>query len=207
MGEVSIAGSFSKDMNEETIQYYNRHAEEFCAGTFSADMSRSRDRFLAYLQPGSAILDAGCGSGRDTLAFLSAGYQVDAFDASDEICRIASQKTGIPVRKQRFEKLEGRELYDGIWACASLLHVAAADLPDVLVRLYRLLKKQGIMYVSFKLGDGERQKDGRYFNNMREEILCRLLCDAGFTVKETFITQDVRENRQDEAWVNVIAEA
>ena len=193
-------------MNEETIQYYNRHAEEFCAGTFSADMSRNRDRFLAYLQPGSAILDAGCGSGRDTLAFLSAGYQVDAFDASDEICRIASQKTGIPVRKQRFEKLEGEELYDGIWACASLLHVAAADLPDVLVRLYRLLKKQGIMYVSFKLGDGERQKDGRYFNDMREEILCRLLCDAGFTVKETFITQDVRENRQDEAWVNVIAE-
>jgi hypothetical protein len=86
-------------------------------------------------------------------------------------------------------------------------HVAAADLPDVLVRLYRLLKKQGIMYVSFMLGDGERQKDGRYFNDMREEILCRLLCDAGFTVKETFITQDVRENRQDEAWVNVIAEA
>lgn len=194
-------------MNEETIQYYNRHAEEFCAGTFSADMSRSRDRFLAYLQPGSAILDAGCGSGRDTLAFLSAGYQVDAFDASEEMCLIASQKTGIPVRKQRFEKLEGEELYDGIWACASLLHVAAADLPDVLVRLYRLLKKQGIMYVSFKLGDGERQKDGRYFNDMREEILCRLLCDAGFTVKETFITQDVRENRQDEAWVNVIAEA
>jgi 2-polyprenyl-3-methyl-5-hydroxy-6-metoxy-1,4-benzoquinol methylase len=193
-------------MNEETIQYYNRHAEEFCAGTFSADMSRSRDRFLAYLQPGSAILDAGCGSGRDTLAFLSAGYQVDAFDASDEICRIASQKTGIPVRKQRFEKLEGEELYDGIWACASLLHVAAADLPDVLVRLYRLLKKQGIMYVSFKLGDGERQKDGRYFNDMREEVLCRLLCGAGFTVKETYITQDVRENRSDEAWVNVIAE-
>ena len=194
-------------MNEETIQYYNRHAEEFCAGTFSADMSRSRDRFLAYLQPGSAILDAGCGSGRDTLAFLSAGYQVDAFDASDEICRIASQKTGIPVRKQRFEKLEGQELYDAIWACASLLHVAAADLPDVLVRLYRLLKKQGIMYVSFKLGDGERQKDGRYFNDMREEVLCRLLCGAGFTVKETYITQDVRENRSDEAWVNVIAEA
>ena len=193
-------------MNEETIQYYNRHAEEFCAGTFSADMSRSRDRFLAYLHQGSAILDAGCGSGRDTLAFLSAGYQVDAFDASEEMCRIASQKTGIPVRKQRFEKLEGEELYDGIWACASLLHVAAADLPDVLVRLYRLLKKQGIMYVSFKLGDGERQKDGRYFNDMREEVLCRLLCDAGFTVKETYITQDVREDRRDEAWVNLIAE-
>ena len=126
-------------MNEETIQYYNRHAEEFCAGTFSADMSRNRDRFLAYLHQGSAILDAGCGSGRDTLVFLSAGYQVDAFDASEEMCRIASQKTGILVRRQRFEKLEGQELYDGIWACASLLHVAAKDLPDVLVRLYHMI--------------------------------------------------------------------
>ena len=120
-------------MNEETIQYYNRHAEEFCAGTFSADMSRSRDRFLAYLQPGSAILDAGCGSGRDTLAFLSAGYQVDAFDASEEMCRIASQKTGISVRKQRFEKLEGQELYDGIWACASLEMASGRRMAGILM--------------------------------------------------------------------------
>ena len=194
-------------MNEKTIQYYNEHGEEFCTGTFSVDMSERRDRFLAYLQPGSRILDAGCGSGRDTLVFLQAGYQVDAIDASEEICRIASQKTGIFVRQQRFEELEGQELYDGIWACASLLHVAAVDLPDVLVRLHRLLKNSGVIYVSFKFGVGERQKeDGRYFNDMREEILCRLLHDAGFNVKEVFITPDMREDRRNENWVNAIAE-
>ena len=193
-------------MNDETIQYYNEHAEEFCDGTLHADMSECRNRFLSCLQPGSRILDAGCGSGRDTLAFLSAGYEVDAFDASEEICQIASKRTGVAVRQQRFEKLEGQDTYDGIWACASLLHVAAEDLPDVLKRLYRLIKKSGVIYVSFKFGDGERQKDGRYFNDMSEESLNRLLCDAGFIVKEEFITQDVRENRENESWVNAIAE-
>ena len=181
-------------MNEETIRYYNEHADEFCAGTFYADMRENRERFLRYLKPGQKILDAGCGSGRDTLAFLSAGFQVEAFDASQE------------VAKQRFEELEGQERYDGIWACASLLHVAAKDLPDVLKRLYRLLKKPGVLYVSFKRGDGERQKDGRYFNDLSEEALCGLLRDAGFAVKEVFISRDVREDRRDEYWVNVIAE-
>ena len=193
-------------MNEETIRYYNEHADEFCAGTFYADMRENRERFLRYLKPGQKILDAGCGSGRDTLAFLSAGFQVEAFDASQEICRIASQRTGIPVAKQRFEELEGQERYDGIWACASLLHVAAKDLPDVLKRLYRLLKKPGVLYVSFKRGDGERQKDGRYFNDLSEEALCGLLRDAGFLTRESYVSKDVREDRRDECWVNVIAE-
>ena len=85
-------------------------------------------------------------------------------------------------------------------------HIQAKDLPDVLKRLYRLLKKPGVLYVSFKRGEGERQKDGRYFNDLSEEALCGLLRDAGFAVKEAFISRDVREDRRDECWVNVIAE-
>lgn len=193
-------------MNETTIQYYDLHAETFVAGTEHADMSVCRERFLHYLKPGDRILDAGCGSGRDTLAFRGAGYAVDAFDASEEICRIASERTGIRVQQLRFEELEGTEEYEGIWACASLLHVQEADLPDVLRRLYRLLKPQGVLYASFKYGSGERRKEGRLFLDLQEQACRQYLEEAGLAVRELFITGDVREGRGGERWVNAIAE-
>ncbi len=192
-------------MNDRTIQYYDEHAEEFCSGTFHADMQECRDQFLQYLTPGQNILDAGCGSGRDTVAFLRAGYNVEAFDASPEICNIAVENTGIHVRCLRFEYLSGLEKYDGIWACASLLHVKIDDLPDVLKRLYNLLKKKGILYASFKYGSGERYKDERYFCDLTEVESQVLIESAGFALKEIFITHDVREGRRNERWINIIA--
>ena len=192
-------------MKNSTIQYYNMHADAFAAGTENADMQECRAHFLQYLQPGQKILDAGCGSGRDTLAFLSAGYAVDAMDASESLCRIASKRTGIPIRCQRFEELDDENIYDGIWACASLLHVPKEALPDVLLRLHRLLLPRGILYASFRYGAGDRIKDGRYFHDMDECECRKLLEPAGFRVIEIFITTDVRKDRTSERWTNVIA--
>ena len=191
--------------SEKTIRYYDANAEAFVAGTENADMRVCRDRFLRYLQPGQRILDAGCGSGRDTIAFRKAGYETDAFDASAEICRLASERTGIRVRQCRFEELEGEAQYDGIWACASLLHVQASALPDVLLRLRRLLKPGGVLYASFKYGRAERISGDRYFHDM-EETACRAFLEAaGLTALETFVTGDVREGRGGEKWINAIA--
>ena len=195
--------SREKAMNNKTIDYYDTHAVEFIADTENADMSLCRKRFLTYLNPGQKILDAGCGSGRDTLAFLEAGYSVEAFDASAQICLLASEKTGIEVKQMRFEELEGDAQYNGIWACASLLHVRPENLPDVLGRLFRLLKEEGILYASFKKGTGEREKDGRYFYDLTKETCRKLLENAGFEIMELFVTGDVRAERDDE-WVNVI---
>ena len=197
-------------MNDKTIRYYDMHAKDFVAGTENADMQACRERFLQYLKPGQKILDAGCGSGRDVIAFREAGYEVEAFDASAEICRIAAEKTGIEVKQLRFEELAGEDAYHenafhGIWACASLLHVNPADLPDVLKRLYSLLKQEGVLYASFKYGTGELEKDGRFFYDLTEETCRGLLRDAGFSIKELFITQDVRSGRGHEKWVNAIA--
>ena len=192
-------------MNDQTIRYYDTHAKDFAAGTEKADMRQCRERFLRYLHSGQKILDAGCGSGRDVIAFREAGYDVEAFDASAEICRLASEKTGIEVQQMRFEELAGEDAYDGIWACASLLHVNMADLPDVLKRLHRLLKPEGILYVSFKYGTGEREKDGRYFHDLTEDTCRDLLVKAGFLIKELFITQDVRNDGSNEKWVNAVA--
>ena len=193
-------------MTNKTIHYYNTHAADFVAGTENADMQACRERFLRYLKPGQSILDAGCGSGRDVIAFRNAGYVVDAFDASAEICRIASEKTGMKVKQLRFEELEGEEQYDAIWCCASLLHVDPEDLPDVLTRLHRLLKPEGILFACFKYGSGVRVKDGRFFHDLTEDECVRLLTQAGFSMKELFITRDVRSGREEEKWVNAIAE-
>ena len=193
-------------MNEKTIEYYNINAAEFASGTENADMQECRERFCRYLSPGQKILDAGCGSGRDILAFQKAGYEVDAFDASARLCEIASEKTGIRVRQLRFEEVEGQNQYHGIWACASLLHVAAENFSDVLKRLCRLLKPEGILYASFKYGRGERVKDGRYFLDLDEQECRRKLESAGFEVREIFITNDVRPGRDEEKWVNAIAQ-
>ena len=188
----------------ETIKYYDRNAERFIAGTLDADMSDCRERFLKYVPAGGKLMDAGCGSGRDTAAFLEAGYQVDAFDASAEICRLVSERLGIPIACKRFEDLEGEAEYDGIWACASLLHVQVENLTDVISRLRKLLKSQGVLYASFKEGSAERVKEGRYFHDMTLESCAQLFKEQGFTILELFPSGDVREGRAGERWVNII---
>lgn len=191
-------------MIRNTIEYYNQNAETFVKETLHADMDENRKRFLKYVRPGGKILDAGCGSGRDALAFRQAGYQVDAFDASEEICRLASENLGFPVRCLRFQELEGEAEYDGIWACASLLHVPGDELPNVIQRLKKLLKPGGILYASFKKGEGDRSKGGRYFQDMTEEKLKDLFETAGLIVLESYESADVREDRKEEKWVNGI---
>ncbi len=188
----------------KTIEYYDQNAEEFISGTINADMSECRERFLKHVKPGGKILDAGCGSGRDSLAFMNAGFQIDAFDASQEICRRASALLGIPVECKRFEEITGESEYDGIWACASLLHVSEKALPDVMNRLVSLLKPDGVIYASFKEGNGERMRGGRFFLDMTEEGGRNLFEAADLDVLELFINRDVRQNRADESWVNII---
>ncbi len=188
----------------ETINYYNQNADAFIAGTINVDMSDIRGRFLQYVAPGGTVLDAGCGSGRDALAFTQKGYVAKAFDASEEICRRASELLGFPVECKRFEELTGENEFDGIWANASLLHVKKDDLDDVLKRLVRLLKPDGVLYASFKEGTTERMKGGRFFHDMTEELCRELFEKAGLEVLETFITEDGREDHKGEMWVNIL---
>ena len=82
---------------QDSLNYYNEHAREFSDNTIAVDFKNMQDKFLAYLEPGSRILDFGCGSGRDTKYFLSRGYDTDASDGSEELVKIASEYTGIQV--------------------------------------------------------------------------------------------------------------
>lgn len=189
---------------DKTINYYDDNAIEFSQGTMNADMSASRQRFLTYVNRGKRIMDAGCGSGRDALAFIEAGYNVVAMDASKKLCEIASQSIGQEVLCMRFEEIDFESQFDGIWACASLLHVRKSDIENVLQKLYVALKPRGVMYLSFKYGDSERESNGRFFNDYTEETLKVLMETSGYEVLEIYVTEDVRANRMGEKWVNGI---
>ncbi len=189
----------------ETIRYYDANAYEFCLDTLNVDMSFCRNKFLRLCGKGGHILDAGCGSGRDAGAFLNAGYEVTAMDASAPICQEAEAFLGQKVVHMSFENMEFNQVFDGIWACASLLHVTGKKMPDVLKRLWTALRENGVLYASFKYGEGEQIVQGRYFHYYKEDSLRELITGQYFDVKEIFVTQDARKGRQAERWVNVLA--
>lgn len=190
---------------DNNIEYYNKNAEAFLESTVNADMSLWRDKFEKYVTDGGRILDAGCGSGRDSRAFKQHGYSVVAFDASSEMCRMASELIGQEVWQMRFDEISFDEEFDGIWACASLLHVSGEDLPEIIVKLHKALVQNGTLYVSFKYGDGFKQRGDRTFTDFTEKSVKLLLCNAGFEILECGVTSDIRPDRADEKWVNVIA--
>lgn len=128
-------------MDKKTLNYYDKNARSFVAGTISVDFTETQNKFLDRLASDAYILDFGCGSGRDTKYFLSRGYKVDAIDGSGELCRLASKYTGIEVKQMLFQELEVYEKYDGIWACSSILHLPKEDLKTVIRKMLVALKK------------------------------------------------------------------
>lgn len=190
---------------DKNIEYYNENAEAFFESTVNADMSLWREKFESYVVDGGRILDAGCGSGRDSRAFKQHGFSVLAFDASKEMCRMASELIEQQVWQMRFDEIEFDEEFNGVWACASLLHVPVEGLPDVLNRINRALIPEGALYVSFKHGEGCITKGDRSFSNFTEKTIVPLLEGVGFVVHECGITSDVRPGRDEEKWINVIA--
>ena len=85
----SVSLIIEQNDTDPTLRYYEDHAEEFTANTIDADMKDIRSRFLSHLPEGARILDFGCGTGRDTKAFLDLAYEVAALDGSPSLCRIA----------------------------------------------------------------------------------------------------------------------
>lgn len=194
-------------MKNETIRYYDRNADKFIENTRHVDFSDVQDRFLARIPAGGRILDFGCGAGRDTKDFLEKGYAVEAMDGSEELCRAASAYTGIPVWHALFQELDETDKYDGVWACASVLHLSSSELPDVFRRMTRALKMGGVIYASFKYGDFEGERADRYFTDMTEEKMSAMLRKIpALQIRDMWISVDVRPGRGDEKWLNLLAE-
>lgn len=192
-------------MKLETINYYNENAEKFNSSTYAVDFTENQNRFLNYLNTDAIILDFGCGSGRDTKYFLKKGFEVHATDGSSQLCEIASKYTGIQVKQQLFGDLDVKELYDGVWACASILHLPLYELSIVMKKIGKALKENGVLYTSFKYGEFEGMRNGRYFTDMTENKLKILLDEVdAFVLMEHWISADARVGRDGEKWTNII---
>ena len=181
----------------KTIDYYNLHASDYFDNTIGADMSAQISRFRSHLPSPAKILDCGCGSGRDTKTFLDLGYDVFGIDGSEELCRLASEYTGREVVCRQFSDIEYIKEYDGIWACASLLHLPIQELTAILDKLRRALKPGGVLYASFKYGTGERwDADGKFYCDLNEARAGQLFGEDA----ELWLTTDYRGV----VWLNVL---
>lgn len=188
-----------------TLDYYHNNAQKFASGTLDVEFTETQDKFLSFLPEKSMILDFGCGSGRDTRYFLSKGYKVDAVDGSETLCKIATDNTGIKVQQMLFSQLDENEKYDGIWACASVLHLTKEELKTVLSKMIRAVKPNGYIYISFKYGEFEGYRSERYFTDFTENTFNSFLTAfLGIKLIEEWLSSDVRPGRGDEKWLNII---
>lgn len=193
------------NVGKSTLDYYNSKAKDFVSGTVDIVFTEIQDIFLECVPAGGKILDFGCGSGRDTKYFLSKGYNVDAIDGSEKLCKIASEYTGVPVKQMLFEELDVVEEYDGIWACASILHVEKKQLTDIMKKIAIATKTDGVVYASFKYGEFEGVRNGRFFTYLTEESLGKLLeAVPELVIEKLWTSADVRAERGEERWLNIV---
>ena len=192
------------DPTSQTLAYYQDHAASFFEGTVGADMSEVLARFLAEIPVGGSVLDWGCGSGRDSRAMLDAGYDVTPTDASFDMCLYAERLTGRKPRCEHFLQLADRDAFDGIWACASLLHLPPEELSAAFDLAFHALKNTGILYASFKYGTEAGMRGGRWFTNM-DELSLRTTLTPRFEILNLWKSRDVRQDREGELWLNVLA--
>lgn len=184
----------------DTNAFYKEHAEEYIKATENIDMSREHEMFERYLGEGQQfILDVGCGSGRDALYFKSQGHHVIAIDPNVEFVEHARQ-INIDAYQSDVAHIEFVDMFDGIWACAVLLHYRKKELSAAFTKLYNALKEDGILFCSFLYGELEEDREGRHYSDLTDESLKDYIGD--FKIIDVMITDDrLKENK---IWLNVV---
>lgn len=193
-------------MINNTLDFYNNNSKTYIETTLTIDISNLYKEFLNNIPKGGIILDLGCGSGRDSKAFIDKGYKITAVDGSKELAQSASKLIGQEVLVSKFEDLSLIDKFHGIWACASLLHVNKKDILDVIKNVSSNLNDNGIFYMSFKYGEDEYiDEKGRYFNCYTEETFNELINKVeGLKIMKVYKTIDIVPGRGDITWLNAI---
>ncbi|MDO4486333.1 MAG: methyltransferase domain-containing protein [Bacillota bacterium] len=194
--------------NDKMLQYYIDNAKEYAQQTVDVDMSNVMEKFIRRIPDKGSILDLGCGSGRDSKTFLEMGYKVTAIDGSMDLCKLASEYTGLSVRCLMFQDLDYDNAFEGIWACSSLHHLPRNQLKETLPKVIKALKPGGILYTCFKYGESDYDDEKeRHFTCATEQSVNHLLevvrDDIEKSEMTVWITGD-NLNGRELRWVNVI---
>jgi len=167
-----------------TIGHYDRSAADFWTATRDHDVTQNYQALLSAIEgdPPYAILDVGCGPGRDLVYFRSLGHEAVGLDGSAEFAAMARERSGCEVLHQDFLDLDlpaGR--FDGVFANASLFHVPRPALPRVLAQLAAALRPRGVLFASNPRGNNEEGMNGnRYGCYYDLETWRALVTAAGF---------------------------
>ena len=185
--------------------YYESNAERYAAETFSADMSEQYQRFLPLLKKGAKILDVGSGSGRDVCYFQRQGYQATALEPSKNLCREIRKVFSGEIVCSDIQNYRPTERYDGIWACASLIHLQEEEVLQFFERIDRYLNDDGIVYASGKSGISTGEvEDGRFFLEFTEQLVEKILTvNKQLQLEQLWYTEDV-SGRRGFRWLNVV---
>lgn len=184
------------------MNYYDKNAKNFIENTYECDMSYLYTQFETNITEGKRLLDIGFGSGRDMIYFQNKGYNVYGIDPSQKMCEHAKAIGLINVYCMSVLDMNFFDEFDCIWACASLLHIPSFSLKEAFDKCYRALKKDGVMYCSFKYGTFEGERGERFYLDMDEKRISCYIQNSNFTLLKIFITEDVRQDNPTK-WLNI----
>lgn len=185
--------------------YDNENTQTLFDETVKAATHIPYEDFLSLIPIGGKVLDAGCGSGRNSLIFMNRGYEVVAMDGTLEMCQLAGEYIGKEVDHIQFQEVDFAPIFDGIWTAASLVHVPSYEIQMVLKKLKKGLRPSGILYASFKYGDFEGPRNGRYYLDLTPKKAIPIFTQAGLTPLKIWPTRDIIQLNPSEKWLNILA--
>ena len=160
--------------------------------------------FTKAVKLGGLVLDLGCGPGMAAAFMRDSGLKPNAVDASSEMIKIANKRYGLDAKKMNFSDICGEDVYDGVWANFSLLHVTKRDFKQHIKIIYNVLNSGGVFSIGMKLGTGERRDDlGRFYAYYNRSELLKLLVDLGFILKMEYLGEELGLAGAVEPWITM----